>query len=333
MLPTHVRMAPVEVRLAHREEMQVPLARRPIGIGRAGPGGAREVAAPARGHDRAVRALARMEPEPGALGGARPRRQCRLEPPVLVGDVVRDDVDDGPDAHPEGLRDERLGLREGPEPRVDGTVVGDVVAAIRERGDVPRGDPDGIDAQVAQIAQARPDACDVADAVAVRVGEAARVDLVDDRVSPPARVIVRRRHGRIGGCRRRACRDGREGCGRDRQAGGGFHHDAPSSMTRPLPIGNLAGSLMERTISDNYNARTQQANAGALRGRTYEAGLTGPVEPRTTSSGRKRSSSRGTLRPSIWAMSSSMTMRPMASMGCRTVVSGGSVQFMSAESS
>ena len=32
-------------------------------------------------------------------------------------------------------------------------------------------------------------------------------------------------------------------------------------------------------------------------------------------------------------MSSSITMRPIASMGWRTVVSGGSVQFMSAESS
>ena len=41
----------------------------------------------------------------------------------------------------------------------------------------------------------------------------------------------------------------------------------------------------------------------------------------------------GTLAPPIWAMSSSMTMRPMASMGWRTVVRGGSVHAISAESS
>ena len=68
-------------------------------------------------------------------------------------------------------------------------------------------------------------------------------------------------------------------------------------------------------------------DAGAVRRRA------GPVEPRTTSSGSKNSSSSGTGLPAIWPTRSSMTIRPIGSIGWRTVVRGGSVQFMSAESS
>ena len=42
-----------------------------------------------------------------------------------------------------------------------------------------------IRAQVADVTQSGSKPGDVADPVAVRVGEAAQVDLVDDRVAPP----------------------------------------------------------------------------------------------------------------------------------------------------
>ena len=71
------------------------------------------------------------------------------------------------------------------EERVDGAVVGDVVAAVGHRRGVPGGEPDGVDAEVAQVGQAGADAGEVAGAVAVRVGEAARVDLVDGGAAPP----------------------------------------------------------------------------------------------------------------------------------------------------
>jgi len=45
--------------------------------------------------------------------------------------------------------------------------------------------PDGIDAQVAKVIQPGGNPVDVADAVAVRILEAARVNLVNDRVLPP----------------------------------------------------------------------------------------------------------------------------------------------------
>ncbi|CAM5298854.1 hypothetical protein SGLAM104S_05377 [Streptomyces glaucescens] len=57
------------------------------------------------------------------------------------------------------------------------------------------------------------------------------------------------------------------------------------------------------------------------------------VDPRTTSSGSKRSSLESVCVPWIWAHSSSTAARPIASIGCRTVDRGGSVQFMKAESS
>jgi len=99
--------------------------------------------------------------------------------------VVGDDVEDH--AQPEIVRlaDELVRLLDRPEQRVHAAVVGDVVAAVRHRRRVPGRDPDRVSAQVAQVRQPRPDAGDVADAVAVAVGEAADVDLVDDGAAPP----------------------------------------------------------------------------------------------------------------------------------------------------
>ena len=104
---------------------------------------------------------------------------------MLIGDVVRDDVDDRPDPERSSLGDQRLGLGQGPEGGIDGAVVGDVVATVRQRRDVPRGEPDGVDAEGLQIGQPRADAGEVPGPVAVAVGEAAQVDLVDDRAAPP----------------------------------------------------------------------------------------------------------------------------------------------------
>ena len=53
-----------------------------------------------------------------------------------------------------------------------------------------------------------------------------------------------------------------------------------------------------------------------------------PVEPRTTSSGSNSSSSLETGAPPIWPRSSETALRPIDSIGCRTVVSGGSVQLI-----
>ena len=100
--------------------------------------------APANSDGQPVGGSSPSGPRPGRnqkrsrSGEPGPGREGRLEPGVPVGHVVGDDVDDRPDAQGERLGDQRLGLRERAERRIDGPVVGDVVAAVGERRDVPR---------------------------------------------------------------------------------------------------------------------------------------------------------------------------------------------------
>ena len=81
--------------------------------------------------------------------------------------------------------DQRLGLAQRAERRVDVAVVGDVVAAVRLRRRVPRVDPDRVDAQRGDVRQPPADPGEVAEPVAVRVGEAADVELIGDGLAPP----------------------------------------------------------------------------------------------------------------------------------------------------
>ena len=67
----------------------------------------------------------------------------------------------------------------------DGAVVGDVVAVVVVGRLVDRGEPDDIDAELLEIRDAARDARQVADAVAVRILETARINLIDDGLFPP----------------------------------------------------------------------------------------------------------------------------------------------------
>ena len=82
-------------------------------------------------------------------------------------------------------RDQRVGVVERPEARVDVAVVGDVVAEVGHRRAEERRQPDGLDAEVADVLEPARDPAQVTDAVARRVGERARVDLVDGAPLPP----------------------------------------------------------------------------------------------------------------------------------------------------
>ena len=85
---------------------------------------------------------------------------------------------------------ERVEVGERAELGGDVGVVGDVVAEVGERAGVDGAEPDRVDAQggigPAQVVEAPEDAGEVADAVAVRIGEAAWVDLVEDGALPPS---------------------------------------------------------------------------------------------------------------------------------------------------
>lgn len=87
--------------------------------------------------------------------------------------MVGHQVDD--DAQTELVRvpDQRVGVEERAEHRVDGAVVGDVVTGVGLRRRVEGTQPHGVDAEFPQIRQPAADAGKVAHAVAVPVGEAA----------------------------------------------------------------------------------------------------------------------------------------------------------------
>ena len=180
----HLGVLPVEVRLLAREEVQVVLParfvegpRRPgeeaLPVGRLGAGGA-------GGHPLAGRA----PPVPVALRVVGGRARLH-EPRVLVAGVVDDEVHHQP--HParvQGL-EELVEVGQGAERRVDVLVVTDVVARVVLRGRIDRGEPHDVDAELLEVVEAADQSAEVADAVAVGVGEAAGVDLVDDRGAPP----------------------------------------------------------------------------------------------------------------------------------------------------
>ncbi len=84
--------------------------------------------------------------------------------------------------------DEVVEVGEGAEHGVDAAVVGNVVAGVGLGRGVERVQPDGVDAKVVDVRQAGADAGQVAHPVAVGVGEAADVDLVDHGAPPPRTV-------------------------------------------------------------------------------------------------------------------------------------------------
>ena len=99
--------------------------------------------------------------------------------------MVGNDIDDRANPELARLRDQLLGFVERPERRVDRPVVGNVVPVVGERRGVPRAEPEGVYTEVAQIRKLGAHTGEIADPVAVPVGEAPDVDLVDDGVAPP----------------------------------------------------------------------------------------------------------------------------------------------------
>src|SRR4051794_6565548 len=164
----HLRVVPVEVRLLRRKEVQVVVA--PLLVER--PRGAAPVGRPVVRHT--VRC--RGGDVPGTVA---------CEPGMLARGMGRDDVGDHAEVECVRLPDELVEVVERAEKRVDLDVVRDVVPVIRARRRVERRQPEGVDTELFEVLQLLRDAGDVADTVAVRVGKAPHVDLVEDGVAPP----------------------------------------------------------------------------------------------------------------------------------------------------
>ncbi len=163
---------PVEVGLARQEVVEVVLAGGLVER----PRRAAEVREPVVG-------CLRPDVEVAVLGLRAGQRVD--EPRVPVARVVGDEVEQHADAAAARLGDQRVHVLERPELRVHAGVVGDVVAPVVVRRGHRRIQPDAVDPEPLEVVKVRHDALQVADPVAVRIRERARVDLVQDSVSPP----------------------------------------------------------------------------------------------------------------------------------------------------
>lgn len=176
---------PVQVGLLAGEQVQVVLpARLVVGPGRAG-----EERAPVVGLRSGCTGLLAgpgRTPDVPVAHGARGAAVARgREPGVLVGRVVDDQIHDQLHAALVDRGEQPVEVVQRTEERVDVLVVADVVAVVGVRGGIDRGQPQHVDIQLGQVVQMLDDARQITDAVGVRVGEAARIDLVYHRVLPP----------------------------------------------------------------------------------------------------------------------------------------------------
>ena len=130
-----------------------------------------------------------VEVPPLAPRGGAP---CPLEPRVLVRGVVDDELRDHPDPPPVRLAQEDPEVGERPVGGVDVRVVRDVVAVVFEGRRVEGEEPKRSDPEILEIVQLPREPPEVSHAVRVAVVEGADVQLVDDRVLVPERVVVQR---------------------------------------------------------------------------------------------------------------------------------------------
>ncbi|MNP10989.1 hypothetical protein D3C76_1031570 [compost metagenome] len=139
---------------------------------------------------------------PGLAAG--PGAPGPLEPGMLVGGVVDDQLGDHPQAAPVRLGDEAAGVGQAAVVRVDPAVHGDVVAVVAQRRGIERQQPEGVHPQLGDVVELLDQPGEVADAVVVGVEERLHVDLVDHRVLVPERIVekgtglvVAFRHGKL----------------------------------------------------------------------------------------------------------------------------------------
>ena len=186
-----LRVLPVQVGLLAGEQVQVVLAGRRVELP-GGPGEERHPVRRLRARLPRLHPRARRAPEvPVALLAAQVRARLD-EPRVLVAGVVDDEVHDQLDAAVVQRRDQLVDVGQAAEGGVDVLVVADVVAGVVLRRRVDRGEPDDVHPEPGEVVDPVDDPAQVADPVAVGVGEAAGIDLIDHRGTPPRRVGHRR---------------------------------------------------------------------------------------------------------------------------------------------
>ena len=99
--------------------------------------------------------------------------------------MVWDEVDKNLQLQLMGTLDEAIKIVKRAVLGIDVEVVGHVIAVVLLRRGKERCQPDRIDPEVFQMLESRGDRGQVANSVVVGVGEAADVDLIENRTAPP----------------------------------------------------------------------------------------------------------------------------------------------------
>lgn len=126
-----------------------------------------------------------VAPDRTGFGFARP-----LKPGMLVRGVVDHELRDDPDAAVVRRRHELAEIAHGAVSRIDGGVVGDVVAIVPQGRGIERQQPHGGDAKVLKIIEFLYEAREVADAVVIGIEERLDMQFVDDSVLVPVPVVA-----------------------------------------------------------------------------------------------------------------------------------------------
>ena len=109
------------------------------------------------------------------------------KPCMLGGGMAPDLIDQHLQPERMRARQQNIEIRQRAEAWIDAAVIADVIAEIAHRTGEERTDPEPVDTEVGDVVQALGESTQVADAIAVAVGKAARVDLIQHRASPPWR--------------------------------------------------------------------------------------------------------------------------------------------------
>ena len=125
------------------------------------------------------------------------RRPGPLEPRMLIGRVVEDQLDDHLQAAVVRGMQERLEIIQHTVTRMHRDVVGDVVAIIFQRRRKKRQQPETGHAQTLEEIQLLAQALEIADTVRVAVVERLDGQLVDDGVFVPERIVARSRSSHV----------------------------------------------------------------------------------------------------------------------------------------
>ena len=110
---------------------------------------------------------------------------CLLEPLMLIGAVVDNQIHDDVHITLFGLCKQAVHRFQITKKRIDIIVIGDVVSLIHKWGLVYRRNPDNIDSKILQVIELSDDAFKITDSVSIAIRKAFRPDLVCNLSHPP----------------------------------------------------------------------------------------------------------------------------------------------------